>query len=1416
MVLEKLGLPPKPSARGHSWTTDAANCEGCSSTFSLFNRKYYCRRCGGLFCNNCTQQRQVLRGQGEAPVRICEPCKKIEEATRFELRYAKNKNPKGGSRASSMSDADLLKQILGDDETSNNMSLEEILASAAGKDILSLFSHQVEKNGDRRTLGNRRHSHSEESNEVYLEDEKEKDPISPEKLHQQADEEKKKYLVLKREGKNDEALKAFKRGKEMERQAEALEHLIKRNQRRAASASTSVSSSSHVSGHRTKSSLVKSSSDSPGSPESQDIEQKSPGVQKSEPIGQKQRASSNELVKGKKASDDKDDYLKELKDLGWTDNDLHETGKKQSANEEELLLEIGGEMAPKPSRVAKSSAMQILSHKRRALALKREGNMAEAKEELRKAKVLEKQAEEMALLGQDDREGDDASDDELAALIRGLDKEEVLKGRAGVSQSIPEMLPNLLDDDDDANIEVDETDMEDPEMVAALRAMGWEEEALGLERNSATTAKVPRPAQVIEPSLKDQIVAHKRKALALKREGKTAEARVELSEAKQLEQRLEGMVHTRPAPVPEDPLPGVEDDGNETVEVTDDDMHDPEMMAALRAMGFAEDEPSAHALKMEVSPSPAEKVSLQQEILAIKRSALAMKREGRSAEARDELRQAKLLEQRLQTLQAEYQQQEETSAMLKESRAVRRGTQALQALSGSEEEMEDAQGDEGMDPDIIAALATVGWQETTQTSNSENPQIPIDEMKTMEPLVAVAEKPEVVKIKSKSQLQQELLGLKRRALALKREGKVEEAQVELQKAKILEKQIEDLETLEQSKSQPAVALPPEPTNKRSTKTHSSEGNREVASRLQDHAALPLFLDEEVDVTDDDMQDPELLAALQGLGWQGEQETSPASKHAIPQERTLLHPDLATAEQSESVRQAPRPEIKSVVTQAKGTVMEKNPKVTAGKGEMKIDVMQFDWGAPMWQVKKRGEAVPAKKHVKKEEENPFKGEYGEIGMAVGLEPEHAAPKVKAAAQKPHHFWRTEFMDLLSGDKWNPNQAAEGHTVMEELPQQKKPANQIDNDDNDEDAVVEDIFDPDLMSALQGLGIGPPQSGASNAMKMVATKGMRDSKLDSSQNMPSKVESSPTTVKMPEWAPPQTPSSSYHSEDVKAERKTSSANIGREKSSGTSKESLPQEILSHKRKALALKREGKQVEAREELRQAKLLEKQLDDHRTSSESTRLKTQPEQSSASRTKNSLPVKGPTHKEQMQQQVRQGKDRMKLQQESLGHKRKALALRREGKTDEADAEFELAKSLEQQMEDLDPTHVHQDAGDVDGVEDLLDPQLLAALKGLGITGGELPGRNATKGSVPSGSKAPAVVAQPSGGSLKPKLGANAGSAKIIPVALDEQRQQLEERIRAEKVRALELKRAGKQAEALEMLRGAKRLEKELLSLASS
>ena len=58
--------------------------------------QHHCRRCGGLFCNSCTQQRMVLRGQGDSPVRICDPCKNLEEAARFEMRHGhKNKSGKG-------------------------------------------------------------------------------------------------------------------------------------------------------------------------------------------------------------------------------------------------------------------------------------------------------------------------------------------------------------------------------------------------------------------------------------------------------------------------------------------------------------------------------------------------------------------------------------------------------------------------------------------------------------------------------------------------------------------------------------------------------------------------------------------------------------------------------------------------------------------------------------------------------------------------------------------------------------------------------------------------------------------------------------------------------------------------------------------------------------------------------------------------------------------------------------------------------------------------------------------------------------------------------------------------------------------------------------------------------------------------
>ncbi|TQD77270.1 hypothetical protein C1H46_037211 [Malus baccata] len=39
-MLEKIGLPPKPSLRGNTWVVDASHCQGCSSQFTFINRKF--------------------------------------------------------------------------------------------------------------------------------------------------------------------------------------------------------------------------------------------------------------------------------------------------------------------------------------------------------------------------------------------------------------------------------------------------------------------------------------------------------------------------------------------------------------------------------------------------------------------------------------------------------------------------------------------------------------------------------------------------------------------------------------------------------------------------------------------------------------------------------------------------------------------------------------------------------------------------------------------------------------------------------------------------------------------------------------------------------------------------------------------------------------------------------------------------------------------------------------------------------------------------------------------------------------------------------------------------------------------------------------------------------------------------------
>eukprot|EP00756_Hemistasia_phaeocysticola_P007080 Hpha_TRINITY_DN14113_c0_g1::TRINITY_DN14113_c0_g1_i1::g.10720::m.10720 len=61
------------------WVPDsyAPQCKSCDTEFSLLRRRHHCRRCGNIFCSECTKQRVTLpfeMGYGTAPQRICQSC----------------------------------------------------------------------------------------------------------------------------------------------------------------------------------------------------------------------------------------------------------------------------------------------------------------------------------------------------------------------------------------------------------------------------------------------------------------------------------------------------------------------------------------------------------------------------------------------------------------------------------------------------------------------------------------------------------------------------------------------------------------------------------------------------------------------------------------------------------------------------------------------------------------------------------------------------------------------------------------------------------------------------------------------------------------------------------------------------------------------------------------------------------------------------------------------------------------------------------------------------------------------------------------------------------------------------------------------------------------------------------------------
>lgn len=698
-MLEKIGLPPKPSLRGNNWVVDASHCQGCSSQFTFINRKHHCRRCGGLFCNSCTQQRMALRGQGDSPVRICEPCKALEEAARFEMRYGhKNRSAKGAFKLTSKKEDEAFNQVHANDNTTQKTAY-----SASCSNIQEIVS-QVEGNIVRNlSLEQPARSFSDFGTST------------PEDLRHQALVEKNKYRTLKAEGKSEEALRAFKRGKELERQAGALELSIRKNRKKALSSSNM-----------------------------DDIQQNKDDFKA--PIEKNKSITRN--------SKEKDDLSSELKELGWSDLDLRDTDKKPVAlTLEGELSSLTREVTQKPhqeNQALNVEKSQVIVHKKKALELKRAGNLVEAKEELKKAKVLERMIEEEELLGPADD-----SDDELSSLMRGMTADEndgfSAKFKSDANFDLDQFV--VLSDDlgVDGKFEVTDEDMDDPDMASALKSLGWTDDT-----NSGDFLD----DYVISnrESLVTEVQSLKREAVIQKRAGNTAEAMILLKKAKVLEKELEGS-----------------------------DAHG-SFIVNQGSISQSVGEPffSARETVENVSSTDStgrSKLVIQKELISLKKNALSLRREGRFDESEEELKRAKVLEEQLEDFN-------KTPFITRPSTGNRQIPDKGNMTSGDGDEEEVTDQDMN-DPSYISLLKNLGWDDE---DNANVPSNKGSKYKSESSIIESTSSDEAKKPrKSKSEIQRELLTLKRKALNLRRQGETKEADEVLKMEKSLEAQLKGFE-----------------------------------------------------------------------------------------------------------------------------------------------------------------------------------------------------------------------------------------------------------------------------------------------------------------------------------------------------------------------------------------------------------------------------------------------------------------------------------------------------------------------------------------------------------------------------------------------------------------------------------------------
>ncbi|KAE8728662.1 hypothetical protein F3Y22_tig00004111pilonHSYRG00046 [Hibiscus syriacus] len=97
----------------------------------------------------------VLHGHGDSSVRVCDPCKKLEEAARFELRHGnKSRTGRGSLKPAVKDEDDVFKRIVGVDGkessssgvTSNNERTSGVQMEL-GNDMASISPETLRRQG---------------------------------------------------------------------------------------------------------------------------------------------------------------------------------------------------------------------------------------------------------------------------------------------------------------------------------------------------------------------------------------------------------------------------------------------------------------------------------------------------------------------------------------------------------------------------------------------------------------------------------------------------------------------------------------------------------------------------------------------------------------------------------------------------------------------------------------------------------------------------------------------------------------------------------------------------------------------------------------------------------------------------------------------------------------------------------------------------------------------------------------------------------------------------------------------------------------------------------------------------------------------------------------------------------------------